>query len=147
MVKLNDKGQVENRTSKNEPNFKNINTYAVNGAIHYANALLHHTSYTDIIAIGMTGYKNDNGKIEHSIGVYYVSKKNLGIGQEIGKYSDLSFLSDKNFDDFIENIKNLSLSQEELELLKEQKEKEINVSLVKFNNDIYQNEKGTRRKR
>jgi type IIS restriction enzyme M protein len=39
----------------NEPNFKNINSYAVNGAIHYANALLHYTSYTDIIAIGMTG--------------------------------------------------------------------------------------------
>lgn len=43
--------------AKNEPNFKNINGYAVNGAVHYANALLHHTSHTDIIAIGMTGYK------------------------------------------------------------------------------------------
>lgn len=36
---------------KNESNFKNINSYAVNGAVHYANAILHHTSYTDIIAI------------------------------------------------------------------------------------------------
>ena len=56
LVKLNSDNQVENKNSKNEPNFKNINSYAVNGAVHYANALLHHTSYTDIIAIGMTGF-------------------------------------------------------------------------------------------
>jgi hypothetical protein len=37
---------------KNEPFQKNINSYAVNGAVHYANALLHYTNYTDIIAIG-----------------------------------------------------------------------------------------------
>ena len=57
LAKLDADGNVENRSSKNEPIFKNINGYAVNGAVHYANALLHHTSYTDIIAIGMTGYK------------------------------------------------------------------------------------------
>ena len=55
LVKLDSDGNVENRNLNNEPNFKNINSYAVNGAIHYANALLHYTSYTDIIAIGMTG--------------------------------------------------------------------------------------------
>ena len=41
LVKLDNKNQVDNRTAKNEPNFKNINTYAVNGAVHYANAILH----------------------------------------------------------------------------------------------------------
>lgn len=34
------------------------------------------------------------------------------------------------------------LSQEELDRLKEQREKEIDASLVRLNNDIYQNEKG-----
>ena len=57
LVKLDKENQVENITSKNEPNYKNISSFAVNGAVHYANALLHHTSYTDIIAIGMTGHK------------------------------------------------------------------------------------------
>lgn len=142
LVKLDSNGQVENRTTKNEPNFKNINSYAVNGAVHYANALLHHTSYTDIIAIGMTGFKNESGKIEHQIGVYYVSKSNFGIGQKVGEYSDFSFLKKENFDEFIEKIKTLHLSQEEIDQLKEQREKEIDASLVKLNNDIYQNEKG-----
>lgn len=142
LKKLDANGQVENKTAKNEPNFKNITSFAINGAVHYANALLHHTSYTDIIAIGMTGYKDEAGKIQYEIGVYYVAKSNFGIGQKIGEFSDFSFLASKNFDAFIEKIKALSLSQEEIDKLKEQREREIDVSLVKLNNDIYQNEKG-----
>jgi len=142
LVKLNTDGQVENQTSKNQPNFKNINSFAVNGAVHYANALLHHTSYTDIIAIGMTGYKDEAGKIQHEIGVYYVSKSNLGAGQKVGEFSDLSFLAPQNFESFIEKVKTLTLSQAEIDKLKAQREKEIDTSLVRLNNDIYQNEKG-----
>ena len=142
LVKLDKNGRVENRNSNNEPHFRNINSYAVNGAVHYANALLHHTAYTDIIAIGMTGYRNETGAIQHEIGVYYVAKSNLGAGQEIGKYTDFSFLAPENFDAFIEKAKTLQLSQEELNQLKEQREREIDQSLVKLNNDIYQNEEG-----
>lgn len=142
LIKLDSNGKIANKTPKNEPDFKMINSYAVNGAVHYANALLHYTSYTDIIAIGMTGYKDDVGKIVYSIGVYYVSKSNFGIGQKVDDYTDFSFLKKDNFDKFIEKVKQLRLSQEELEKLKEQREQEINASLVKLNNDIYQNEKG-----
>ena len=142
LEKLDTKGQVANKTSKNEPNFKNIKDYAVNGAVHYANAILHHTSYTDIIAIGMTGYKDSSGGIKHEIGVYFVSKNNYGVGQKVDEYSDFSFLAPQNYDAFIEKVKTLSLSQEELEEIKEQKEREIDVSLKNLNNDIYQNEEG-----
>ncbi len=142
LVKLDIEENVENLTKDNKPNFKNIKNYAVNGAVHYANALLHHTSYTNIIAIGMTGHKTELGGIQHEIGVYFVSKSNLGIGQKIGDYSDLSFLSEKNFDSFVEDVKRLQLSQEELEKLKERREKEINTTLTRLNNDIYKNEKG-----
>lgn len=142
LVKFNTDGRVDNQTSKNLPNFKNINDYAVNGAVHYANALLHHTSYTDIIAIGMTGFIDETGKLQHEIGVYYVSKSNLGAGQKIAEYSDFSFLARENVDEFIAQVDTLQLSPEELDNLKAQKEKEIDACLVKLNNDIYQNEKG-----
>lgn len=142
LVKLDNNGQVDNRTAKNEPNLKNINTYAVNGAIHYANALLHYTSYTDVISIGMTGYKDENGEVQYSIGVYYVSKSNFGIGQKVDEYIDFSFLKRENFDEFIEKVKHLQLSQEDIDKLKEKREHEIDASLVRLNNDIYQNEKG-----
>jgi hypothetical protein len=142
LVKLDADDQVENRTAKNEPHFKNINSFAVNGAVHYANALLQYTSYTDIIAIGMTGYKDETGKIQYEIGVYFVSKTNLGVGQKIDDYSDFSFLAPKNFDAFIAKVKTLHLSKEQLDKIKEQKEREIDASLRKLNHDIYENEKG-----
>ena len=142
LEKLDADGNVENRNAKNEPIFKNINGYAVNGAVHYANAVLHHTSYTDIIAVGMTGYKDEHGEIRYEIGVYYVSKSNLGVGQRVGDFNDFSFLAAEHFEDFISQVEELSLTPEELDRLKEKREKEIDASLTKLNNDIYQNEKG-----
>lgn len=142
LVLLDADGRVANKTAKNQPDFKTINSYAVNGAVHYANALLHYTSYTEIIAIGMTGYKDDAGKLQYKIGVYYVSKSNFGVGQKVDDYTDFSFLKKENFDQFIETVKQLHLAPEEIEKLRERREQEINASLVKLNNDIYQNEKG-----
>lgn len=141
LVLLDADGRVANKTAKNQPDFKTINSYAVNGAVHYANALLHYTSYTEIIAIGMTGYKDDAGKLQYEIGVYYVSKSNFGVGQKVDDYTDFSFLKKENFDQFIETVKQLHLTPEEIEKLRERREQEINASLVKLNNDIYQNEK------
>lgn len=142
LVKLDADGKVANKTAKNLPDFKTINSYAVNGAVHYANAILHYTSFTDIIAIGMTGYKDEAGKLQYEIGVYYVSKSNFGIGQKVDDYTDFSFLKKENFDRFIDKVKQLQLTPEEIEKLREHREQEINASLVKLNNDIYQNEKG-----
>lgn len=142
LVLLDADGRVANKTAKNQPDFKTINSYAVNGAVHYANALLHYTSYTEIIAISMTGYKDDAGKLQYEIGVYYVSKSNFGVGQKVDDYTDFSFLKKENFDQFIETVKQLHLTPEEIEKLRERREQEINASLVKLNNDIYQNEKG-----
>lgn len=143
LEKLDSSGHVQNTKANDEPNTQNIQKYAVNGAVHYANALLHYTSYENIIAIGITGGRNDaTDDIDIRLGVYFVSKKNLGVGQKVGEFSDLSFLKKENFDNFIREVKDLELSSAELAALKDQREKEIDTSLVKLNNDIYQNEKG-----
>ena len=52
----------------------------------------------------------------------------------------MSFLKADHFDAFIETVKNLQLTPEALERLKEQRESEISESLVKLNNDIYKQE-------
>lgn len=142
LVKLDSNGRIANKKANGEPDFANIKSYAVNGAVHYANAILHYTTFEDVISIGITGYKDSSGTLQHEIGVYFVSKSNYGTGQEIGKYTDLSFLKEENFNDFIQSVKNLKLSPEELGKIKEQRDQEISASLVKLNNDIYQNEKG-----
>lgn len=142
LIKLDSEGNIANKMANGSPDYKIIKSYAVNGAVHYANAILHYTSYTDVIAIGVTGYKDDNGKLVCSIGVYYVAKSNFGMGQEVAEYVDLSFLKKEYFDTFIEKVKYLSLTKEEIEKLKERREEEITASLVKLNNDIYKNEDG-----
>ena len=146
LVKLDADGNVANRNlkkdSKSEYDFAAIKQYAVNGAVHYANAILHYTDYTEVIAVGMTGYLDEKGELQHEIGVYYVAKSNFGVGQKVGEYSDFSFLREKNFKSFMEEARQLSMTQEEIDRIKERREQELNYSLVKLNNEIYQNEKG-----
>ncbi|MGL4908198.1 MAG: HsdM family class I SAM-dependent methyltransferase [Bacteroidales bacterium] len=142
LVKLDANGQVENKTAKNEPHLTNIKDYAVNGAVHYANAVLQYTDYKEVFAIGVTGYKDEQGKLQHQIGVYYVAEKNFAIGQKVGEFTDLSFLAPAHLDAFIAQVQSLQLTTEEREHLKAQREREIDINLVRLNNDIYQNEKG-----
>lgn len=133
LIKLDAEGNVANKTANGQPDYTNIKAYAVNGAVHYANAILHYTGYTEVIAIGVTGYKNENNELIHSIGVYYVAKSNFGMGQKVAEYTDLSFLNEDHFNGFIETVKQLSLTKEEIEKLKERREQEISASLVKLN--------------
>lgn len=142
LIKTDADGQIDNKKANNEPNFSNINAYAVNGAVHYANAILHYTDYTDIFAVGMTGWRDETKKLRHKISVYVVSKENFGMGQEIGTYTDLSFLRKENFDDFLARAHALRLTEKEREELRAKREQEISTALMKLNNDIYQNEKG-----
>jgi len=142
LEKLNEQGYIDNINKKYEPNFANIKKYAVNGAIHYSNALLHYTSYSEIIAIGMTGYKDEQGNIKHEIAAYYVSKSNFGVGCIIDRYDDFSFLKPDNFDKFIKKAKETEIPPAELATIKHEKEQEIDKSLTKLNNEIYNEEKG-----
>lgn len=142
LIKL-DKNKLVENFKNHEPHYKNIKEYALNGALHYANAILHHTSYTECIAIGITGYKDNKGGICSQIAVYYVNKSNLGMGIDVSKgeqgYSDLSFL--RHFNDFVKRLDTLSLSDEDLERIREKKNQEIEDCLTRLNNDIYKKEK------
>ena len=138
LVKLNSDGHPDNFNKKdNSPNYKNINTYAVNGAVHYANALLEFTSYTDIIAIGVTGSLDISGSLKTQIGVYFVSKSNYGVGQKIGEFSDLSFLKPKNFQKFIQQVKELKLAPAEIDKIHKDRENRIEDALTKINERLY----------
>ena len=144
LIKLDEENKLANskKGKPNEPNLTNIKGYAVNGAVHYANAILHYTTYSDVIAIGMTGYVDEQNKLRHKICVYYVSKESFGLGQEVGEYSDLSFLDNKNFNNFAKKIESLKLPKEKRETLKEQREREIDASITQLNNDVYKHEEG-----
>ena len=50
----------DNIKRNGELNYTNIAKYAVNGAIHYANAVLRHTTYKEVIAIGVNGFEKSS---------------------------------------------------------------------------------------
>jgi hypothetical protein len=139
LVKLDHVGEVDNENAKSEPNYTNINNFAVNGAVHYAKAILEHTeSYSEVIAIGLNGY-DEAGTLKTEIGVYYVSADNLGVPKEVATYTDLSFLAPKHFDAFIRQVEQLKLTPTEIEAQSRRIEERIEKSLKDLNQDMHDN--------
>lgn len=133
LIKLNIKGEIDNKTKDGNVNYTNINKYAVNGAIHYANAIINYTSsYKEVVAIGMNGYYEGND-IKTELGVYYVSTDNFLIPKKIGNYSDLTFLLPEHVDSFIEKIDMVNLTEEEIEAKAKEYENDIEIKLKSLN--------------
>ncbi len=132
-IKVNANGEIENKTKEGKPNYKNIERYAVNGAIHYADAIAQYTeSYKEVIAIGINGYEEAN-EIKTELGVYYMSADNFLIPKKIEDYSDLSFLQNSNLNNLIEKIDNLNLTDEEIEEKAKEFENDIEKKLKSLN--------------
>lgn len=137
LIKTNDKGDVENTKKNSEPNYQNIAKYAVNGAVHYANAILEYAeSYNEVVAIGVNGYE-EAGKTIHEVDVWYISKDNLFVPKHVGKYEDISFLLDSNVKEFVQKIGTLALTPEELEERKLALEDEIERKLKALNQSLH----------
>ena len=133
-VKLTAEGGIDNWKKDGTENFTNINKYAVNGAVHYANAIVELTeSYKEAVAIGINGYYDETGSMVTEIGAYYISLGNFCIPKKIGHYSDLSFLLRKNQAAFIEEIDKAGLTDDEIEAKAKEYENQIEVKLKKLN--------------
>jgi len=136
LAKLDSADEVDNTTSKHEPHYGNINGYAVNGAVHYAKAVIDQTStYKEAIAVGLNGYIEEDELITE-LSVYYVAAENLGVAKKVEEYSDLSFLSPHNFDDFVQKVEQLKLTQKELEKQSQRIEEKIESSLKNLNQSM-----------
>lgn len=72
---------------------KSVMDYAVNGAIHYAKHLAKHTSYTKIIAIGVSGDEK-----HHKISPYFVSER--GRVTPLKDIEDFIVFSQANIDEY-----------------------------------------------
>lgn len=137
LIKTSLLGEIDNKKKDGEYNYANIQKYAVNGAVHYANAITQYTdSYKDVIAIGVNGYYSGKDLITE-IGVYYISAENYFIPKEIDKYTDLTFLLPQNIDELVNKINNLYLTPEEIEQKTREYENEIEVRLKKLNQKMH----------
>lgn len=133
LVKYGLNGDIENSTKEGKPNFTNIKKYALNGALHYARAILNYSaSYKEVIAVGVNGHE-ENDTIIMEVIAYYISEKNNFIPKKIGEYSDMSFLKRENMRNLISIIDKLTLTEEEIEKKVKEVENEIEISLKKLN--------------
>lgn len=143
LIKFDKKGNIElvkvverdtKAKKKGDLDFSTIQKYAVNGAVHYINAILNYgSSYEEGIAIGVNGWDIEDGSLKTEIEVYYISKKNFMIPKKVSDYEDLSFLSSKNIDDFVSKLDNLLLTDEELEKKTKETETELDMKLRHIN--------------
>ncbi|MCL1885128.1 MAG: N-6 DNA methylase [Defluviitaleaceae bacterium] len=137
LIKLNPKGEVYNKTAEDKPNYTNISSFAVNGAVHYAEAIIGYSeSYKEVISIGFNGYI-EAGELKTELDVYYISDNNFSIPKRVGEFSDFSFLAPDNFDDFIQNVENLNLTTEEIETQSRKIEERIEISLKNLNQSMH----------
>ena len=134
------KGTEEPTHKAGDPNYSAITGYAVNGAVHYANAILNKTSYSEVIAIGLNGTRATDGSIVTEIGAYYLSKRNKMVPKKIKSYSDLSFLKKENLDDLIKDIDRLVLTNAELEQLTQKMETTLESKIKSIHQSLYNNE-------
>ena len=138
LIKLNEAGIPDNLKRDGTPNYANIAKYAVNGAVYYANAILRFApSYKEVIAIGVNGYEERTGDIFYELSVWYISKENLFIPKEVAKYTDLSFLQPKHKAQFFEQLKNINLTEAEIEQEKLKLEDDIEAKLKDLNQKMH----------
>ena len=132
-IKVNSNNEIDNFTKDGSFNFNNISKYAVNGSIHYGNAILNETkSYNEVISIGVNGYE-EQGSLTIEIGAYYISKDNYNIPKKIDDYDDLSFLLNENIDTLLKQIENINLTATEIEQKTKEYENDIEIKLKKLN--------------
>lgn len=115
-----------------------VMNYAVNGALHYGNAILAEGTYKEVIIVGINGTTiGDNGTIsDPEIKAYYVSQKNNGVPKEIKDF-DFVQMADENIDDFFALLDTLNLTNAELEKLKRNKEELLEKSIKDIHQRIY----------
>lgn len=135
--KLDIAGEIANTDKDGNPNYKNIQKYAVNGAVHYANAVIDNTdTYKSVIAIGINGYEVNN-QIEIEVGAYYISLDNLKRPKKISDYSDLSFLFKKNRRELLDKLSQINLTEYEKEKAARTLENDFEDRLKRLNQKMH----------
>lgn len=137
LEKLTKDGDIELTSSGKNP-YSAVMNYAVNGALHYGNAILAEGTYKEVVIIGINGTTvDDTGVIsDPEIKAYYVSQKNNGIPKEIKDF-DFVMMADRNIDDFFALLDTLNLTNAELEKLKRSKEELLEASIKNIHQRIY----------
>lgn len=128
---------------KGDPNFNAIKDFAVNGAVHYGDAILDEGTYSEVIVIGINGTTlNSDGSVNDAeCKAYYLSVKNNRIPKLINKITatDWSLFKSENIDNLFSILDKLNLTDKELELLTRKTEETLEEKIKTIHQSLYDN--------
>ena len=127
-----------------EANYSSITNYAVNGAVHYANAILDSNCYNEVIAIGINGTElNVDGSVKDAeCKAYYISNKNNRLPKHIIELdNDLSLLKLSNANKLCGILDKLTLSEKEIEQLTLKAEITLEQRIKSIHQSLYESDK------
>lgn len=114
--------------------------FAVNGALHYAQAILDYTNYKEVIAIGINGWgKDTNGNVAHlEARAYYVSSANAYVPKRIEGFDiDFTLLKASNTAILCDKLDQLNLTDEERENAKRNVESALEARIKSIHQRLY----------
>lgn len=129
---------------KDDPDYSAIKNFAVNGALHYGNAILEGGNYAEVIIIGINGTTLDaSGNVtDPKMKAYYVSEKNNRVPKHIEKLeSDLSLLKADNIDVLFSILDRMNLTDQEIEILTRKAEENLEGKVKAIHQSLYDDER------
>ena len=126
---------------KGEDNYSTIQSYAVNGAVHYGESILNEGTYDEVIVVGINGTTlDDNGEVlDAECKAYYISEKNSRMPKLIDKITatDWSLLASSNTDTLFEMLDKLNLTNAEIEALTRKTEATLEEKIKAIHQSLY----------
>ena len=123
---------------KGDLNYSAIQQFAVNGALHYGNAILASHAYDEVVIVGVNGSELDaSGEVKDlECKAYYVSRRNDCVPKLIDPF-DFSQMRPGNIEAFFKRLDLLSLTDAERERLKRDREEALEESIKAIHQRIY----------
>lgn len=131
LAKLNADGTIANIKKDGTPNWTNISGFAVNGALHYAEAVTNYTSYGNVIVAGVNGYTDESGELRTEIQLWAVLEKNAHVPKLIG--NDIAALYAENVSELEKKIESASLSEKERKIIENRNGQAFEDNLKELN--------------
>ena len=147
LIKLDKDGRIVGVTKyandtkahkKGDPNYSAAQQYAVNGALHYGEAILDAHAYDEVVVIGINGttLTADGSVSDPELSAYYVSRRNDCVPKPIDGF-DFARLKSSNIDAFFAVLDDLNLTDAERERLKRDREEALEGAIKDIHQRIY----------
>lgn len=138
LERLDRDGDIELRSAGKNPN-RAVESYAVNGALHYGLAVLNEGTYSEVIIVGVNGstLTGDGRVADPEMKAYYVCERNGRVPKVINGFG-LVQAKTSNLDDLYAQLDRLTATDAELEAVKRDREERLEEAVKGIHQRIYE---------